>query len=183
MPCSDSVRWARCADSRPSVGGREASLIPTQDPGGLVLGQSGHRPRPVAATAMVWSAVADTVGLAICRFQRRRTGTFDLVEASDLSLRIAHTKHRHSGSQSRQRSTRSLQSESHGSGTGCVPTLDAGACGVTRRGTGFYGFLSWHSDEAQASKPMMHLRFLRTRVTRIFRTVPIIQNDLLDKLR
>jgi hypothetical protein len=44
-------------------------------------------------------------------------------------------------------------------------------------------FLSLHTDEAQAGKPMIHLRFLRTRVTRIFRTAQLIRHDLQDTLR
>ena len=92
------------------------------------------------ATAMVWSAVTGNVGQRNGGFQRHRTGAFGRVQTSDLSLRIDHTKHRHSGSQSRQRSTRHLQSESDGPCTGCVPTLHAGAFGVTRRVAGFHDF-------------------------------------------
>jgi hypothetical protein len=124
----------------------------------LLFGLSGHWPLPVAATAMVWSAVADSVGLVDGRFQRHRIGAFDWMQTSGLSLRTDHTKHRHSGSQSRQRSTRRLQSESYCSGTGFAPTLDAGACGVTRRVTGFHGFFifackrgtSWQAHDALA---------------------------------
>lgn len=62
-------------------------------------------------------------------------------------------------------------------------TLDAGVYGVTKSATGFPGFLSLHADEGQAGKPMMHLRFLKTRVARIFRAVQIIRHDLREKLR
>ncbi len=44
-------------------------------------------------------------------------------------------------------------------------------------------FLALHADEAQAGKSMMHLRFLRIRVTRIFRTAQFIRHDLRDTLR
>lgn len=66
---------------------------------------------------------------------------------------------------------------------GCFSTLDAMACGVTRRGPGFHGFLSLHADEAQVGKSMMHLPFLIIHVTRILCTAQLIRHALLDKLR
>ena len=76
--------------------------------GRLQFGQSGHWALPVAGTAVVWSAVADSVGLVNCRFQRHRTDAFDRVQTSGLGLRTGHTKHRYSSSQSRQRSIKRL---------------------------------------------------------------------------
>ena len=93
----------------------------TPPTGRLVVGQRGHRAMPVAPT--VWSAVTNSVGLVRCCFQRYRTGAFDSVQASDISLRPDHTKHRHSGSQSTQQSTPPLRSESYGADTGCATLL------------------------------------------------------------
>ncbi len=66
------------------------------------LGRSGHWALPVAMTAMVWSAATGNVGLEDCGFPRHRTGSFDWVQISDLSLRNGHTEHTYSGSQSSQ---------------------------------------------------------------------------------
>jgi hypothetical protein len=68
-------------------------------------------------------------------------------------------------------------------GTDCAPTLDAKACGVTRWGAGFHGLLSLHAGEAQAGKSMMHLRYPRIRVTRIFRAAQFDPHNLRDTLR
>jgi hypothetical protein len=45
-------------------------------------------------TVMVWSAATGNVGLGDCGFQRHRTGSFDWVQPSSLSLRNGHTEHR-----------------------------------------------------------------------------------------
>lgn len=113
---------------------------------GPKLGQGGHWVQSVAQTAIVWSAVIGTVGQRDGGAQRYRTGAVDRGQTSDLGLGTDHTKHRHSDSQSRQRSTRHLQSESHGTCTGCVPTLGAGAYGVTE-GVPSFKVLSLHVGE------------------------------------
>jgi hypothetical protein len=64
-----------------------------------IIGLSGHWALPVAMTAMAWSAATGNVGLGDCGFQRHRTGSFDRVQPSGLSLRTGHTEHRYSGSQ------------------------------------------------------------------------------------
>ncbi len=69
---------------------------------GLFIGQSGHLALSVAMTAMVWSAATCNVGLDGCGVQRDRTGSFDRVKPSGLSLRTSHTEHRSFGSQSSQ---------------------------------------------------------------------------------
>jgi hypothetical protein len=99
----------------------------------------------VATTAMVWSAVAGSVGLVNGRFQRQRTGALDRLQTFDLTPPTVHTGHRCSGSQLMQRSARCLHSESYSVGTGCVPTLGSGGCGVTRRVAGFHGFFIFAS--------------------------------------
>ena len=54
---------------------------------------------------------------------------------------------------------------------------------MTRWVAGFHGFVSLHAGEAQAGKSMMYLRFLRIRVTIIFRAAEPIRHDLRDTLR
>lgn len=132
---------------------------------------------------MLWSAVAGNVGLGHCGFQRHRTGFFDRVQTSGLSLQTGHTEHRDSGSQSSQRSTRCPQVESYRAGTGCAPILDARACGVDKKGYRVSWLFYLHEDEAEAGTSMMHLHFLRIRVTKIFRATPFIRHDLRDKVR
>lgn len=78
---------------------------------------------------------------------------------------------------------RCLHSESYSVGPGCASTLGAGLVERQEGAPGFMAFLSLHADVEKAGKPMIHLCFLMTHVTRIFRMAQLIRHDLRGTFR